>query len=110
MIYYKDREKLESCSTCGTSRYQTKNGRIPWKVLRHFPMISRLQAYYNSGKKSPFFNGYKKPKGANQQMWTYPNDCEAWKHIHNIIDPSFDGLHLGATIDGVNPYKSLSAK
>jgi hypothetical protein len=113
MIYYGDRASLSACSKCGAPRYRPGKGRTPWKVLRHFPIIPRLLRSYKSHVQAPLLHGYKdaeKLVEGNDGMWRHPSHCEAWKHIHNNIDQEFDGLHLGAALDGVNPYKSMSTK
>ncbi|XP_020250883.1 uncharacterized protein LOC109828263 [Asparagus officinalis] len=60
ILYYKDNKELQECPTCGVSRWKQRTrsstrrttesvymqSKIPAKVLRHFPLVSRLQRLY----------------------------------------------------------------
>ena len=48
-LFYKDNIKLQNCPVCNESRWADKKGKkVPHKVLRHFPLILRLQRLYCS--------------------------------------------------------------
>jgi hypothetical protein len=109
IIYYGDKASMLSCFECGEPRYKPEKGKTPWKVLRHFPIIPCILKSFKSHERAPLFNGYKDPT-SQDGLWRVPSDSLAWKHINNEIDPNFEGLYLGAAIDGINAYKSLPTK
>ena len=43
ILYQGDYLESTSCPTCTTSRYKDPNKKLPHKVLRYFPLASRLQ-------------------------------------------------------------------
>jgi len=58
MLYWKERENDDTCSTCNASRWKEfpqvdsefndpkYDHKVPAKVLRHFPLIPRLQRLF----------------------------------------------------------------
>ncbi|XP_043717729.1 uncharacterized protein LOC122665644 [Telopea speciosissima] len=50
MLYWKEATNAKFCYKCGTSRYTSEDKKIPIKILRHFPLIPRLQRLYMSSK------------------------------------------------------------
>jgi len=44
VLFWGDRKELQACPKCKESRWEDVDGsrRVPHKVLRHFPLISRL--------------------------------------------------------------------
>lgn len=56
MLYWGENKDKQKSLTCGLPRYQPNIGGkgkdIPWKVLRYFPIVQRLQRLYMSTKTS----------------------------------------------------------
>jgi hypothetical protein len=52
VLFRKDHAKKDECPVCGESRWKDKDGnkKIPQKILRHFPLIPRLQRMFASKK------------------------------------------------------------
>ena len=51
VLYWKEFVDLQHCPTCGEARYKVNHNRgkkIPHKVLRHFPLVPRLQRLFVS--------------------------------------------------------------
>ena len=48
VLFWGDREELQACPKCKESRWEDADGsrRVSHKVLRHFPLIPRLQRIY----------------------------------------------------------------
>lgn len=58
IIYYKEYANASRCPTCGLLRWKIKGKggegkaeKVPWKVLRYFPITPRLQSLFMSSKK-----------------------------------------------------------
>jgi hypothetical protein len=51
-VFEKNYEKLEVCPICGESRWKDADGnrRVPHKVLRHFPLIPRMNLSATRGQ------------------------------------------------------------
>ena len=55
-LYYKEYSKATQCPICKLLRWQPNKGgkgkhkKVPWKVLRYFPLKSRLQRLFMSTK------------------------------------------------------------
>ena len=60
VLFWKENEKLHNCPVCGEPRY--KNGKIPQKVLRHFPLKPRLQRLFMSRHTSIGMRWHKEKK------------------------------------------------
>ncbi|KAA0051737.1 uncharacterized protein E6C27_scaffold60G001270 [Cucumis melo var. makuwa] len=51
ILYWKEFADLQHCPTCGEARYKVNHNRgkkLPHKVLRHFPLVPRLQRLFVS--------------------------------------------------------------
>ena len=72
MLYRKEHENDTECYVCKTSRYledkdnnavgealSKKKKKVPAKVLRHFPLIPRLQRLFMSSKTTSFLRWHK---------------------------------------------------
>lgn len=46
ILYRGEYESLNSCPICKESRWRKPQSKVPQKVLRHFPIIPRLQRFY----------------------------------------------------------------
>lgn len=57
VIYYEENAQLSQCLVCGDSRWKPRGKcakgstkRVPWKILRYFPITPRLQRVFMSSK------------------------------------------------------------
>ncbi|XP_020262289.1 uncharacterized protein LOC109838245 [Asparagus officinalis] len=125
VLYYKDNEKLEECPKCGVSRWR-KNARtstrksdesvnqqkkIPAKVLRHFPLVPRLQRLYMTKNIAKDMRWHKERRVDDGKV-RHPADAKAWKHVDQTF-PSFAtecrNVRLGLSSDGFNPFGIMSS-
>ncbi|CAN0899524.1 hypothetical protein LINGRAHAP2_LOCUS20324 [Linum grandiflorum] len=52
-LYWRENELLQACPVCKTSRWELDDGKgkkIPWKILRYFPLAPRLRRLFMSSK------------------------------------------------------------
>lgn len=86
--------------------------RYPVKVLRHFPIIPRLQRFFRSPRIAELMIWHaenKSDKEGGDQLVRHPCDSKAWRHFHENVDTTFGedprNTHLVLAADGVNPFK-----
>ncbi|XP_062080640.1 uncharacterized protein LOC133785417 [Humulus lupulus] len=111
----KDKENLQECPTCGTSRWMsdklTKKVRhgVPEKVLRYFPIIPRLKRMFMSKRISKELRWHHNNKSCDGKM-RHPVDSAAWELVNDKW-PSFSNeernIRLGLSTNGFNPFKDL---
>ena len=88
MLFYEEKAHLSHCDVCGHARYKppkegvsTKNvKRIPYKILRYFPITDRLQRMYLSTTTAEHMTWHAKPPGKDGEL-THPRDGEDWKQF-----------------------------
>lgn len=126
ILFRKEYANLDVCPTCGESRWikprhntggldipeqsKRQRGKLPVKVLRYFPLTSRLQRLFMS------------PKTASSMTWhhtrrlkdgilRHPADTDAWKKLDSVL-PAFGedprNVRLGLATDGFDPYSDKS--
>jgi hypothetical protein len=100
------------CLKCGGLRYVDEiRKKVPVKVLRHFPIIPRLQWMF----RSPSISKLMLYHSENRSNWEggdnlvrHPCDSKAWCHFHENVDSSFGqdarNVHFVLAADGVNPF------
>jgi hypothetical protein len=101
------------CPKCNKPRYKNQERKkFPIKVLRHFPIIPRLQRMYRSPTISQLLLWHSENRSDREggdTMVRHPCDSKAWRHFHDNIDPNFGedarNIHFALTADGVNPFK-----
>ncbi|XP_058763128.1 uncharacterized protein LOC131636533 [Vicia villosa] len=118
-------EKRDKCKICTTSRWKldennsssndvmeaTKKKQKPAKILRHFPLIPRLQRLYTSSKTAELLKWHAmvaNPDG----LLRHPRDSKAWKEFDSFypefsLDPR--NVRLALATDGFNPFGTLSS-
>lgn len=122
MLYWREHKNDDSCRFCKVSRWkefpkvncefeQPKNvHKVPAKILRHFPLIPRLQRLFMCSKTAESMRWHEEERSKDGKL-RHPADGQAWK--------DFDGLHpdfvfeprnvrLGLTSDGFNPFRTMS--
>ncbi|WOH15038.1 hypothetical protein DCAR_0934571 [Daucus carota subsp. sativus] len=91
MLFWAENEKLESCKTCGTSRWKvvdnkntsvenrdsSKEYKIPAKVLRYFPLKPRLERMFlcSDFSKSMVWHALARNKDGRLR---HPSDAQGW--------------------------------
>lgn len=117
-ILYWGKHKLKDiCPTCGVSRYkeqsvaQLKKGvRSPAKLLRYFPLTSRLRRLYSVEWVAKAMQWHKTGKLMPGKM-RHPVDSAVWRKI-DLKYPDFASeprnVRLGLATDGFNPFGALS--
>jgi hypothetical protein len=107
---YADAERCPKCEGPRFSDGDRKKYLV--KVLRHFPIIPRLQRMF----RSPSISALMKWHAENQSdreggdgLVRHPCNSKAWKHFHENVDPTFQhdarNVHFVLAVDGVNPFK-----
>ena len=100
------------CPKCGGRRFKDEDCKaFPLKVLRHFPIIPRLQQMYRSPALAKLMVWHHENR-SNQKgggLVRHPCDSKAWRHFHENVDPTFAHdprhAHFALAADGVNPFK-----
>ncbi|XP_063950089.1 uncharacterized protein LOC135152874 [Daucus carota subsp. sativus] len=116
MLFYGDDKDKVVCDICGQDRYRDvlrKDGKkIPKKILRHFPLIPRLQRLYMSKHTSDHMRWYKNRDVKDGEI-SHPADGEEWKNFDRRY-PSFAqeirNIRLGLATDGFNPFGPTGKK
>jgi hypothetical protein len=101
------------CPQCRKPRFkdQTRQ-KFPVKVLRHFPIIPRLQRMFRSPTISDLLTWHSENRSDREggdNMVRHPCDSQAWRHFYENVDPDFGlelrNIHFALAADGVNPFK-----
>lgn len=99
---------LDRCAKCGTARYRkVGKSKIPCKVLRHFPLIPRLQRMFSTPLQASFMTAHARLASTDDAMrgaydshqWKFIN----WRWWHDFAKEDRN-LRLGLATDGVNPF------
>ena len=82
------------------------------KVIRWFPLISRLQKMYRCTELSTLMKWHTTHKSPDGLVWSVV-DSKAWAHV-SLLDPTFQvesrNIHLGLVLDGMNPFSDMSLR
>ncbi|BBH05416.1 hypothetical protein Prudu_016788, partial [Prunus dulcis] len=114
MLFYKEREMLDTCPICNESRFkmtsQNITTKIPQKVMRYLPLKPRLQRLYMSTHTAKDMRLHKE-KRVDDDVIRHPADGEAWKEFDRTFpelaaDPR--NIRLGLATDGFNSYGVLN--
>ena len=83
-LFWKENETLDKCLVCDEPRYKFCNGKgkkIPQKVLRHFPLKSRLQRLFMSRHTTLDMTWHKEKQISEEGVLMHSADSEAWKDM-----------------------------
>nr|XP_033511982.1 uncharacterized protein LOC104096129 isoform X1 [Nicotiana tomentosiformis]XP_033511983.1 uncharacterized protein LOC104096129 isoform X2 [Nicotiana tomentosiformis] len=112
MLYWEGDSELEACKHCGTSKWNPnkKNKKQSAKVLRYFPLKSRLQRLFMCCKTAEHMRWHASSSNEDGLM-RHPRDGEAWKtfdrtHFGFASDPQ--NVRLGLATDGFSPFGTMS--
>jgi hypothetical protein len=103
----------DKCPKCDQPRYRDfEHKKFPVKVLRHFPIIPRLQRMFRSpsiAKLMLWHSENTSSAAGGDNLMRHPCDSKAWHHFHRNVDPTFGtdprNAHFALAADGVNPFK-----
>lgn len=108
VLFRGEYEEHVTCPVCSSSRFRSdvQGSRVPAKILRHFPIIPRIQMMFKCKSIASMMSWHKNTRSTDDIM-RVPADSPAWKHIeekwsHFSEDPR--NIRLGIAMDGVNPF------
>ncbi|XP_042950146.1 uncharacterized protein LOC122282038 [Carya illinoinensis] len=114
ILFWKENADKNECPVCKASRWMsTTHGTrvIPQKVLRHFPLVPRLQRLYMSTKISTDMRWHKDQRVTTDTIMRHPADSESWKTFdkdHSWFAGDARNVRLGLASDGFNPFNNLA--
>jgi len=113
VLFRKDNKDKDNCPVCGASRWKDPGRKkILEKVLRHFPLVPRLQRMFVSKKSSEEAQWHKLKRKHNEKEMTHPADGKAWEDFDNHW-PDFAqdarNIRLGLATDGFNPFSNMTS-
>ncbi|CAN6547389.1 unnamed protein product [Malus baccata var. baccata] len=119
IIYYKEHANATQCPTCKLSRWRTqekgnkkKGKKVPWKILRYFPLTPRLQRLYMSSKTAADMRWHSKDR-VKDGVLRHPADSEQWKsfdQIHESFGIEPRNVRLSLATDGFNPFGKMNLR
>ncbi|XP_042973519.1 uncharacterized protein LOC122305193 [Carya illinoinensis] len=84
---------------------------IPRKVLRHFPLKSRLQRLFMSKEIACDMRWHKEHRPTNEATMRHPADSESWKRFddeHSWFAHDARNVRLRMASDGFNPFNNMA--
>ena len=114
VLFRKQYAELDHCPFYETSRWKDpERKRIPQKVLRHFPMVPRLQRMFVSKEAAEETQWHKLKRQPQEKEMSHPADGEAWQDFDRQY-PDFAedarNIRLGLATDGFNPFGNMNTK
>ncbi|GJW42233.1 zinc finger, CCHC-type containing protein, partial [Tanacetum coccineum] len=122
MLYWDKSEVEQSCHTCKASRYRSDGDQLgessnsrkskkPAKVLRYFPLISRLKRLYKCETTTKDMRWHDMGRTKDGKL-RHPGDGLAWKAFNDrypkfASDPRSVRLDLAS--DGCNPFRMMKS-
>jgi hypothetical protein len=120
MLFWKENEKLDTCTVCGASKWkdeiteEDKSSRTSkrWlvKVLRWFPLALRLQKLDMSQYTASHIRWHVDGR-TKYGVLRHPAVSEAWR-LFDTLHPNFASdprnVRLGLALDGFNSFGNLS--
>ena len=135
ILFWKEHKAADFCHVCGACRWITveedvqcqrttnrriskndlnallPNGnKIPKKILRHFPIIPRLQRLFMCSKTSSSMRWHEEERTKDGKL-RHPADAEAWKcfdSLHTEFSSDPRNVRLDLATDRFNPFGSMS--
>jgi hypothetical protein len=112
-LFNGDLEDVEKCPVCDNDRYRMcGRSRVPYTILRHFPLIPQLQRMFSSKKLSRLNVWHHFHKSRDGKM-RHTADSPQWHFVHTELEPEAGHnafgrdprhVHLGIALDGMNPF------
>lgn len=106
-LFWKTHKDATECPKCHQPRYrQVGECRVPRKVLRHFPIIPRLQRMFGTEAQAKLMTWHSRNRSTDGKMRMVP-DSPQWRFVDTNW-PEFGAdprnIRLGLAADGVNPF------
>ncbi|XP_026416083.1 uncharacterized protein LOC113311461 [Papaver somniferum] len=114
-LFWKEHKDREDCPICNAPRYKHDDGKgtkIPHKVLRYFPLKTRLMRLFASRHTAADMRWHEDQRDkTTPDLLRHPADAEAWKDFDKRYpwfakDPC--NVRLGLATDGFNPFGNMS--
>jgi hypothetical protein len=111
VMFTKANADLDNCPICKASRWKDpEKKKIPEKVLRHFPLVPRLQRIFAMKKTAQEARWHRSQRESKEKEMSHPADGEAWKEFDKAW-PDFAkeqrNIRLGLATDGFNPFGNM---
>jgi hypothetical protein len=124
ILYRNEYAKEKQCPVCGESRWKfgaddgnievnsssSKRNKIPCKILRYFPLKSKLQRLFMSPQTTKAMRWHKE-KCVDDGVLRHPVNSIAWKTFdekHRLFASDPCNVRLGLVSDGFNPFGTMS--
>ena len=106
-LFWKDNKDADSCPKCHAPRWkQLGASRVPRKVLRHFPIIPRLQRMFGTEAQSNLMTWHSRNRSVDGKMRMVA-DSPQWRFVDSKW-PEFAeeprNIRLGLAANGLNPF------
>ncbi|XP_042946147.1 uncharacterized protein LOC122279527 [Carya illinoinensis] len=114
VLFWKENADKDECPKCKAPRWLADaqgNRLIPQKVLRHFPLMPRLQRIYMSTKISADMRWHKEQRATNDSVMRHLADSVVWNIFdkdHSWFAEDARNVRLGLASDGFNPFNNLA--
>ncbi|WMV49176.1 hypothetical protein MTR67_042561 [Solanum verrucosum] len=106
-----DYKKIDACPNDYSALESSKKPhRVPIKILRHFPLIPRLQRLFMSSKTAESLRWHDEQRSKDGKL-RHPADGQTWKefdNMHQEFAKDSRNLRLGLASDGFNPFRTMS--
>ena len=110
MLFRDDYQDLDECpiENCHASRWEEGKKNVPAKVLRHFPLIPRLQRLLMSAKTAGSMKWHQMAPRSEEGKMSHLRDSPAWKYFdkrHSTFSSDPCNVRLDLASDGFGPFK-----
>jgi hypothetical protein len=120
VLFRKEYAEYKYCPKCESSRFievdsgdgSKKQLDIPVAILRHLPVLPRIQRLYMTEDSAKQMRWHKTGKRYNPDKMVHASDGEAWRHFDSIHrEKARDARHVRVALatDGFNPYGAMAA-
>ncbi|XP_050233462.1 uncharacterized protein LOC126681950 [Mercurialis annua] len=113
VLFWKENENLDTCPTCKAPRWKLgfgKRKKVAQKILRHFPLVPRLQRLFMSKDIGENMRWHKE-KRVDDDTIRHPADATEWKDFdqkYAWFGKDARNVRLGLASDGFNPFGNMS--
>jgi hypothetical protein len=114
ILFWKEHVDKMVCPKCNTSRWVNRKGKkskIPQKVLRYFPIKSRLQRLFMTKEMANKMRWHKEGRQDDGNTLKHLADSIVWKEFDRRYEWFASDSHnvrLGLASDGFNSYGNMS--
>lgn len=112
ILYRGEYKNIVTCPKCGEAHFKASTTNVPQKILRHFPLVPRVEHLFRSPELAKLMDWTSK-NASKDGIMRIPSDSEAFKHIDRMW-PEFASeprhIKFGVGLDGINPFSMRSSK